>query len=70
MGCPLEGRCAVIVDDVFQVIDIRETVSIIKCEGGSLAAIIVAVDLMERITMPNDDELTQGPSAIGQIGVG
>ncbi len=43
----------------------RETIDIVRNEGGQVAGFVVAVDRMEKIPSKNEDD--PGPSAMGQI---
>ncbi|ABM63055.1 orotate phosphoribosyltransferase [Halorhodospira halophila] len=49
VGAPVEGRRAVIVDDVISSgISIREAAELITAEGGTVAAVAIALDRKER----------------------
>lgn len=68
VGSPLKGKRVVIIDDVITAgTAIRESVEIIKREGGTLVGIIVALDRMEKMPTATDDDGVPGPSAIGEI---
>ncbi|KAL8949549.1 MAG: hypothetical protein Q9183_007594, partial [Haloplaca sp. 2 TL-2023] len=45
----------------------RETIEIVKNEGGKVVGFVVAVDRMEKMPSANDDDGVARPSAMGQI---
>ena len=62
VGAPLKGKRIVIVDDVITAgTAMREAISIIRQQGGTLAGIVVALDRMERM----HDQTSE--SAIGEV---
>ena len=68
VGADLKGKRVVVIDDVITAgTAMREAVSIIQKQGGSLESIIVAIDRMEKTPTPTDDDGVPGPSAIGAI---
>ncbi|KAH0547929.1 hypothetical protein GP486_008330 [Trichoglossum hirsutum] len=69
VGCPLQGRRVLVVDDVITAgTAVRQAIDVIEREGGRLVGVVVSVDRMERMPPPPDgDESAPGPSAIGQI---
>ncbi|MCJ1297507.1 orotate phosphoribosyltransferase [Hypocenomyce scalaris] len=68
VGAPLKGKKVLIVDDVITAgTAMREAIDIIRKEGGELAGVIVALDRMEKMPSPTDDDGTPRPSAIGEV---
>lgn len=69
VGAPLKGKRVLIVDDVVTAGTAkREAIEKIRKEGGIVAGIVVALDRMEKLPAPNnDDPATPMPSAIGEI---
>lgn len=68
VGAPLKGKRVLIVDDVVTAGTAkREAIEKIHKEGGIVAGIVVALDRMEKLPAPNNDDDTPMPSAIGEI---
>ena len=69
VGAPLKGKRVLIVDDVVTAGTAkREAIEKIRKEGGIVAGIVVALDRMEKLPAPNNDDVaTPMPSAIGEI---
>lgn len=74
VGCPLTGKRVVIVDDVITAgTAVRHAVDVIEREGGTLTAIVVALDRMEKMPTAvdddddDDDHPAPRPSAIGEV---
>lgn len=68
VGAPLKGKRVLIVDDVVTAGTAkREAIEKIQKEGGIVAGIVVALDRMEKLQAPNNDDNLPMPSAIGQI---
>ncbi|KAL8923476.1 MAG: hypothetical protein Q9208_004604 [Pyrenodesmia sp. 3 TL-2023] len=66
VGAALRNRNALVIDDVVTAgTAMRETIDIVRKEGGRVVGFVVAVDRMEKMPSKNDDE--PGPSAMGQI---
>lgn len=50
MGAPLKGKRVVIIDDVITAgTAMKEAISIIKQQGGTLVGVVIALDRMERM---------------------
>ena len=68
VGAALQGKRVLIVDDVMTAgTAVREAVDIITKEGGTLVGIVVALDRMEKMPTPQDDDGVPGPSAVGEV---
>ena len=69
VGCPLKGKRVLVIDDVITAgTAIREAIDIIAREGGSLVGVVVALDRMEKVAKPgDDDDPAPRPSAVGQV---
>ncbi|KAI4206684.1 MAG: hypothetical protein LQ346_000976 [Caloplaca aetnensis] len=66
VGAALRNANVLVIDDVVTAgTAMRETIDIVRKEGGQVAGFVVAVDRMEKIPSKNEDE--PGPSAMGQI---
>ncbi|KAI0150448.1 orotate phosphoribosyltransferase [Xylariaceae sp. FL1272] len=63
VGSPLRGKRVLIIDDVVSAGTAkRQAIHMIRCQGGTVVGIIVALDRQE--TLPDGDDKT---SAIGQL---
>ena len=61
VGAPLRGKKVVIVDDVITAgTAVREAIEIIAREGGTLVAVVVALDRMEKVTGPAGEDDVSG----------
>ncbi|KAI9717089.1 MAG: orotate phosphoribosyltransferase [Chrysothrix sp. TS-e1954] len=77
VGAPLKGKRVLIIDDVLTAgTAIREAITLILAQGGTLAGIIVAFDRMEKMPAPlgpggekasPEEEVEPRMSAIGQV---
>ena len=68
VGCPLQGKRVLIVDDVITAGTAkREAMAKILKEGGSVVGIVVALDRMEKLPSPDGDDAKPMPSAIGEL---
>ncbi|KAL8711819.1 MAG: hypothetical protein Q9220_003763 [cf. Caloplaca sp. 1 TL-2023] len=68
VGAALKDAKVLVIDDVITAgTAMRETIEIVKQEGGSVVAFVVAVDRMEKMPSANDDDGVPRPSAMGQI---
>ncbi|RDA88453.1 hypothetical protein CP532_6608 [Ophiocordyceps camponoti-leonardi (nom. inval.)] len=71
VGASLRGKRVLIVDDVITAGTAkRDAIDKIRREGGIVAAIVVALDRMEKLPAADgrgDDESKPGPSAIGEL---
>ncbi|RDA92138.1 hypothetical protein CP533_6057 [Ophiocordyceps camponoti-saundersi (nom. inval.)] len=71
VGASLRGKRVLIVDDVITAGTAkRDAIDKIRREGGVVAAIVVALDRMEKLPAADggdDDESKPGPSAIGEL---
>ncbi|KAG8533577.1 uncharacterized protein KY384_001317 [Bacidia gigantensis] len=68
VGAKLEGKRVVVLDDVLTVgTAVRESVDIIKAQGGTLAGIVIALDRMEKLPSTKEGEEAPNISAIAQM---
>ncbi|KAL8662964.1 MAG: hypothetical protein Q9202_004287 [Teloschistes flavicans] len=68
VGAALRDANVLVLDDVITAgTAMRETIEIVKKEGGSVVGFVVAVDRMEKMPSENDDDHVPRPSAMGQI---
>ncbi|CAO1600179.1 orotate phosphoribosyltransferase [Xanthoria calcicola] len=68
VGGSLQGANVLVVDDVITAgTAMRETIEIVKREGGKVVGFVVAVDRMEKMPSTTDDDGVPRPSAMGQI---
>lgn len=66
VGAALRNTNVLVIDDVVTAgTAMRETIDIVRKEGGKVVGFVVAVDRMEKMPSQNDEE--PGPSAMGQI---
>ncbi|KAL8831852.1 MAG: hypothetical protein Q9170_005115 [Blastenia crenularia] len=68
VGAALRDKNVLVIDDVITAgTAMRETIEIVKREGGRVVGFVVAMDRMEKITSANDNDGQPRPSAMGQI---
>ncbi|KAL8691166.1 MAG: hypothetical protein Q9224_004239 [Gallowayella concinna] len=68
VGAGLQDMTVLVIDDVITAgTAMRETIEIVRQEGGRVVGFIVAVDRMEKMPSANDDDGVPRPSAMGQI---
>ncbi|KAL8726771.1 MAG: hypothetical protein Q9166_006510 [cf. Caloplaca sp. 2 TL-2023] len=68
VGAALKDTNVLVIDDVITAgTAMRETIEIVKREGGKVVGFVVAVDRMEKMPSSNDDDGVPRPSAMGQI---
>ncbi|KAI4091987.1 MAG: hypothetical protein L6R37_007652 [Teloschistes peruensis] len=68
VGAALRDTTVLVLDDVITAgTAMRETIEIVKKEGGLVVGFVVAVDRMEKMPSENDDDGVPRPSAMGQI---
>ena len=68
VGAALNGANVLVLDDVITAgTAMRETIEIVKKEGGKVEGFVVAVDRMEKMPSADDDDGVPRPSAMGQI---
>ncbi|KAL8912123.1 MAG: hypothetical protein Q9171_002839 [Xanthocarpia ochracea] len=68
VGAGLRDANVLVIDDVITAgTAMRETIEIVKREGGKVVGFVVAVDRMEKIPSATDDDGVPRPSAMGQI---
>lgn len=68
VGAALRGMNVLVLDDVITAgTAMRETIEIVKKEGGAVVGFVVAVDRMEKMPSANDDDGVLRPSAMGHI---
>lgn len=69
VGASLQGKRVLIVDDVMTAgTAVREAVSIIESQGGTLAGIVVALDRMEKApAKEGEDEHAPRKSTLGEV---
>ncbi|KAL9598422.1 MAG: hypothetical protein Q9219_004512 [cf. Caloplaca sp. 3 TL-2023] len=68
VGSALRDSKVLVIDDVITAgTAMRETIEIVKREGGTVIGFVVAVDRMEKMPSANDDDGQPRPSAMGQI---
>ncbi|KAI4245255.1 MAG: hypothetical protein L6R40_002612 [Gallowayella cf. fulva] len=68
VGAGLQDANVLVIDDVITAgTAMRETIEIVKREGGKVVGFVVAVDRMEKMPSANDDDGVPRPSAMGQI---
>lgn len=68
VGAALQGLNVLVIDDVITAgTAMRETIEIVKKDGGKVVGFVVAVDRMEKMPSANDNDGEPRPSAMGQI---
>lgn len=68
VGTALQDSNVLVIDDVITAgTAMRETIEIVKKEGGKVVGFVVAVDRMEKMPNANNNDDEPRPSAIGQI---
>ncbi|KAL8675464.1 MAG: hypothetical protein Q9168_000165 [Polycauliona sp. 1 TL-2023] len=68
VGAGLRDANVLVIDDVVTAgTAMRETIEIVKREGGKVVGFVVAVDRMEKMPSATDDDGLPRPSAMGQI---
>ncbi|KAL8801846.1 MAG: hypothetical protein Q9182_004196 [Xanthomendoza sp. 2 TL-2023] len=68
VGAGLRDTNVLVIDDVITAgTAMRETIELVKQEGGKIVGFVVAVDRMEKMPGSNDDDGVPRPSAMGQI---
>ncbi|KAL8805185.1 MAG: hypothetical protein Q9223_005367 [Gallowayella weberi] len=68
VGAALRDTNVLVIDDVITAgTAMRETIELVKQEGGRIVGFIVAVDRMEKMPSANDNDGVPRPSAMGQI---
>ncbi|KAI4142567.1 MAG: hypothetical protein LQ341_003176 [Variospora aurantia] len=68
VGAALRDANVFVIDDVVTAgTAMRETIEIVKREGGKVVGFVVAVDRMEKMPSSSDDDDEPRPSAMGQI---
>ncbi|KAL8976173.1 MAG: hypothetical protein Q9177_006903 [Variospora cf. flavescens] len=68
VGAALRDANVFVIDDVVTAgTAMRETIEIVRREGGKVVGFVVAVDRMEKMPSANDDDDEPRPSAMGQI---
>ncbi|KAL8845219.1 MAG: hypothetical protein Q9205_006159 [Flavoplaca limonia] len=68
VGAGLRDANVLVIDDVVTAgTAMRETIEIVKREGGKVVGFVVAVDRMEKMPSATDDDGVPRPSAMGQI---
>ncbi|KAL8691172.1 MAG: hypothetical protein Q9218_003547 [Villophora microphyllina] len=68
VGGALRDKSVLVLDDVITAgTAMRETIEIVRREGGKVVGFVVAVDRMEKMPSQTDDDGIPRPSAMGQI---